>query len=174
MRYLPIILLVSFLSCSARVLDFVETDFDGFVNQKMADNKEEQKSFQGYHADLTQKIKEASTDEQVRTRKYLYECGETALAKTDKKKHDKLNKLLYTKEYNDPIYDEEKAQAREYVYWTGAFEEYQQQRHGSPALEPHNVAQNETKSSKFLNQAKSYMTKATQKVGNWFKKWRRS
>lgn len=162
-----LLLLIS-LPCSARVLQFVQPDFELFIAQSVP--QEDQERFKGYFQKLQEQMESGVTKEA--TRKCIYKCGFSAIERDHPAWSDELSKFM-NRDYLDESYDSERDEVRRFVYWNGALEEFKQAKQHT--RQPDKLAlKQEQDQSGTLTQAKSYMAKATQKVGNWFKGWRRS
>jgi hypothetical protein len=164
---LSLVLLTS-LPCMARVLQFVQSDFDVFVTQSVP--QADQERFRGYFTKLQEQMQSGEKPET--TRKYIYNRGFEALER-DHAEWSKALASFMSRDYVDESYDSERTEARSFVYWHGAFEEFKQAKNQTRQPDQLAIKQEQDKTTT-LTQAKSYVTKATQKVSNWFRGFRRS
>lgn len=162
------ILLLTSLPCMARVVQFVQPDFELFVTQSVA--QEDQERFKGYFQKLQEQMESGVAKEA--TRKYIYKCGFSAIERDHPAWSDELSKFM-NRDYVDESYDNERAEVRRFVYWNGALEEFKQAKQHTRQQDKLAIKQEQDQSGT-LTQAKTYVAKASQRVSNWFKGWRRS
>ncbi len=168
---LSLLLLCSVAFAREKILRFVQSDFDTFVESSIA--QEDQERFRGYYTKLQEQIEIENQEKQKKTREYLFGRGFVALERDHTQWHKQITRFIGP-DYLDVAYDSERTQVREFVYWHGALEEYKQAKQDVAPIGQVAHANQEKEKAGLMNQAKSYVAKATQKMGNWFKGLRQS
>ncbi len=157
---------------SKRVLTFVAATFDDFVTRTVPEK--DQGLFCGYYTELKDKLDKETTEKQKQTRSYLYNRGLTLLEENHHVWSEEIKLFLTDLRFLDETFDKERSDIRSFLYWYGAYQEYAYAR----GQQMQKIAQVQIEESKkedgFLSTAKSYVAKATQKVGGWFKGWGKS
>src|SRR3989304_6415253 len=170
MKKFTLILLISAAPCMARVLTLIPSNFDEFVS-KMVPEKE-QKLFQGYYAQLENNIAKEKEESQRSTHYYIHSKALASLEEKHAVWGSEVNHFLTDLRFLDASYDSERSEVRSFLNWYGAYQEYEHARE-EQIKKTAQAHLDELNKDGFVSNAKSYVTKATQKIGGWFNGFRK-
>lgn len=148
---------------SAEVLTFITKDFDLFLSQVVSVS--ERNRFNSYYQKLQQKMSRLDENNQKKVRFNIYQ---TALNNLDNEHHvwaEEIKLFLSDLQFLDTSFDKERSCVRQFLSWYGSYAEFQ----------TINAAiRRSEKGSGFLEKVKQQFTKATNKIGDWFRSWRQT
>ena len=154
-------------------LSFVEKDFKSFVN-RVVDAPLREK-FADYYGTVNARINTKNEEEKRELRADIYQTALKSMKTEHKAWAQDIQMLLSDVLYLDKSFDQERAEARDFLDWYGTYSKF---RAATQATNKTKVAFSGKKLSDgtkdFLDNVRGRVTKVTSKVGDWFKNLRTS
>ncbi len=152
------IALLALPSMRAKTLSFVDSDFNTFVSQVVPFSERDR--FTAYHDKLKKNIDAQPVKTQQKIRSTMHQSGFQWLDAEHHVWAEEIRLFLSDLQFLDQVFDEERLQVRNFLYWYGTYGEFQHRVKGVKIT---------SKAGDFFGHLKHKITKAAHKVGDWFR-----